>query len=554
MDDIARSMFIMTGNRRNHQNGTMKGGEEEEEESKPFLMMKSGSSSSEDDEHIGADEDQQQRHPYDESSPTKSSKEKATSSLHKHHSMKDRRHHHHQHRGRFEILVVAILTLVFVGFIVWSAFQTTVKNEVKEASDTLRKVGPSVDRCYSLQALAEYDENNNAVVNNDNQQHKCTPSWSSKARDILRAQETLKGLLREENKDVCYTTKNGEQKSCFKNETTGNDVTWRYDARQASLAPSWLLRRNQEFGLWLWPRLKIVLFACPKCGNTQVRELLDAASAVVAETEEEDSMSTRPKGGWSEESDHSWQARESRSKGRFAWMKHNSVAYRYVDVLLKDEEWTTVGIIRHPYERLKSGFAELELRWDRYTSFPEESFQAKAIDILKAGNYWNQPLETRDRAFAFWTDYVLGRFYTVDSESYCMAPMAEAYHLSPIGAFFLHDSNNCVPADDSEEEEEKGPMYIVEHMMDVDELHIDWPKFINGERYQGIWNSTVATKLAAMSEKHGNSHAASTTTLLMTDLLKTNDVFRQSVDEFYNNDFESFGFVKDPSILHRYTR
>ena len=61
----------------------------------------------------------------------------------------------------------------------------------------------------------------------------------------------------------------------------------------------------------------------------------------------------------------------------------------------------------------------------------------------------------------------------------------------------------------------------------------------------------MAEELANMARKHGNSHAGSTNTLLMKELLKDNDAFRESVDAFYSHDFSHFGFVKDPAIIDR---
>ena len=355
---------------------------------------------------------------------------------------------------------------------------------------------------------------------------RCATSRSSRAADILRAQELL-----------------------LRGANGGSISPSAHPADQSSMTPAWVMRRDPSFGLWLWPRLKLVLFACPKCGNSQVRALLNAASEEVQKNEEVDSMGVKPPGGWAKESDHSWQARSPRVDGFHMKETHknllaferNDAAYQYIDEVLADPEWSSLGVIRHPYGRLISGFSELELRWQRFAGDPQQyrgqQFSLSALD--DRSSYWHKEKETSERALAFWTDYVGGNFYLPDPASRCLIPITEAYHLSPVGSFFLKDSSGC----------EASSLYNVNHTIDIDELSRDWPEFIR--HWASYWDAEVAEELANMASKHGNSHAGSTNTLLMKQLLKDNDAFRESVDAFYSHDFSHFGFVKDTAIIDR---
>ena len=357
---------------------------------------------------------------------------------------------------------------------------------------------------------------------------QCATSRSSRASDILQAQQLLQVLPPTNiNDDVDSPA---------------------FATDQASMTPAWVVRRDPSFGLWLWPRLKLVLFACPKCGNSKVRTLLNQASAEVQKTEEEDSMATRPPGGWAKESDHSWQARspiigpgKNQSNKNLLTFEQNDEAYQYIDELLSDRQWSSLGVIRHPYGRLSSGFSELELRWGDYARNPEQyPGQQFSLGVLDdRTSFWHQEIETPDRALAFWTDYIAGNFYFSDPASHCLIPVAEAYHLSPVGSFFLKDSSDC----------EASSLYTVDHTIDIDELSRDWPNFI--QHWADNWDAEVAEKLANKASEHGNSHAGSTNTLIMKQLLKDNAEFRESVDAFYSHDFSHFGFDKDPAIIGR---
>ena len=356
---------------------------------------------------------------------------------------------------------------------------------------------------------------------------QCPTSRSSRASDILKAQELL---LPQINTNI------GVDSSA---STTD----------QASMTPAWVIRRDPSFGLWVWPRLKLVLFACPKCGNSEVRKLLNAASEEVQKNEEEDSMATKPPGGWAKESDHSWQARspiiqlgKNKSNKNLLTFEQNDAAYQYIiDELLSDPEWSSLGVIRHPYGRLSSGFSELELRWGRFANDPEQyPGQQFSLGVLdNKSSFWHQEIETPDRALAFWTDYVAGNFYFPDPASHCLIPVAEAYHLSPVGSFFLKDSSEC----------EESSLYTVDHTIDIDELSRDWPNFI--QHWASNWDAEVAEQLASLASEHGNTHAGSTNTLIMKQLLKDNAEFRESVNAFYSHDFLHFGFEKDPAIIDR---
>lgn len=397
---------------------------------------------------------------------------------------------------------------------------------IDDSSSNVGSKPPWKDQCHDLAALAN-------EPTRSQQDGQCTSSRASRAADILKAQELLMQM-----DDVCFA------------EEGGNNCTVALNPQrkqQAKMSPDWIGRRDPFFGLWLWPRLKLVLFACPKCGNSQVRTSLNRLSEEIQKNEKVDSMQTiQLKGNWTKESDHSWQFTSPRlnignEAGKNALLvEQNPLAYEYVDELLADPEWTSLGVVRHPYERLISGYSELEFRWNRFVTDPEHRGPRtpSSMDILDQGTFWHQPKNTPQRALAFWSELVLGQMHYADSVSRCLLPIAELYHMSPIGAFFLQDASQC----------ETSSLYTTERVIDIAELHNDWPKFI--QHWEGSWNSSVASELARMADKHGNSKAGSPASETMRELLATNDAFRRSFEAFYSHDFTTFGFSKDPSIIH----
>ena len=76
---------------------------------------------------------------------------------------------------------------------------------------------------------------------------QCATSRSSRASDILKAQELL---LQQTNINVDVDS-----------PASTTD--------QASMTPAWVIRRDPSFGLWLWPRLKLELFACPNAATVK---------------------------------------------------------------------------------------------------------------------------------------------------------------------------------------------------------------------------------------------------------------------------------------------
>ncbi|KAL7534270.1 hypothetical protein ACHAWF_004771 [Thalassiosira exigua] len=348
-----------------------------------------------------------------------------------------------------------------------------------------------------------------------NERSQCATSRSSRAAGILKAQKLSKGFV-------------------FPDAS----------ADQASLAPVWALRRDAFFGLWIWPRLKLVLFACPKCGNSQIRSMLSAMSEEVQKSEEEDTMAVKPPGHWirSSQNNHSWAAKDGsiNCKKNILTAQQNDDAYQHVGELFADPQWSSLGIVRHPYDRLTSGYAELEFRWGNFQSARENGnlhqHLAPSMEKLDASTYWHQE-EAKARALAFWSDYVHGNFYVTDPASNCLNPIAETYHLSPIGSFFLKDSGTC----------EAASLFTVDDTIDIDNVSQHWPQFI--KRWDTYWDDDVAEKLVGMANEHGNTKAASVPAQTMKQLLKENTALRESVDAFYNLDFTHFGFVKGSEKL-----
>mmetsp|Transcript_35316 Transcript_35316/g.71533 ORF Transcript_35316/g.71533 Transcript_35316/m.71533 type:complete len:489 (-) Transcript_35316:91-1557(-) len=428
------------------------------------------------------------------------------------------------------IVAMAAVVVVGSGYAFWKAASKGEDSSIAMITSSTKSENskpsqpPKNDKCHDLAGLAGSE-----TSTQDGQ--RCTSMRASTAVDILKAQELLLQM-----DEVCFATAGGDNCTISLNPRR---------RQQVAMSPDWVFRRDPFFGLWLWPRLKLVLFACPKCGNSRVRTMLNSVSEEIQQNEKVDSMILfKPGGKWAKESDHSLQFTSpkmpgERSRKNAIIFEQNPLAYEYVDELLADPEWTSLGITRHPYERLISGYSEIESRWNRMLAEPG-GFAKFGLDFVDQGAFRRQPIDTSQRALAFWSEFVLGQFYDPNSLSQCLLPISEVYHMSPIGAFFLRDSSQC----------ESSSLYTTEHTIDIDELHNDWPKFI--KNWESSFNKTMASKFATMATKHSNSKAGSNTSATMKSLLISNDVFRKSVDSFYSRDFTRFGFKKDISVVTSY--
>lgn len=383
----------------------------------------------------------------------------------------------------------------------------------------------------------------NEVSDKTNKENECISVKAQRAADLWRAQSILldKGV-------VCVVNEKGGQiitgRVSTNIEQTECSVSIKIaDEQRLITSPDWVHHRDSSFGLWIYPRLKLVLFACPKCGNSEVRILLDKVSDFVESGEAEDGMKKNVqsmRGKWKVEGKHSFQAVALNAK-------ESIEALDYVDDLMVNGEWTSLMIVRHPYKRLVSGFVELEFRWG--TEFNDivrdknGGYREQSMAELEEGSFWHLPLESSERALAFYAEFILSRFAfeATDADGGCAKPIAEAYHIHPMHSFFLRDANQC---------DESSAYFNAEHTFDADALHMEWPAFI--KRWEQHWNSTVAEKFSHMAAEHKNTKALNPNAKAMKDLLGNNQAFKESVDTLFSSDFEMYGFQTDLAILDNY--
>ena len=160
----------------------------------------------------------------------------------------------------------------------------------------------------------------------------------------------------------------------------------------AGKTPEWIARRVPNYGIWLYPRLKLILFSCPQCGNSESRTMLTVLSSMKQRTTVGDANQpnvlnwTVPVGAWIQESADSWKLDGSfkgeGGRGMSGGNKATVDAFRLVRELLLGQgkgnggKWSSLSIVRHPYERFVQAYAELEANWSR---LPDNAPQLKVL-------------------------------------------------------------------------------------------------------------------------------------------------------------------------------
>ena len=395
-------------------------------------------------------------------------------------------------------------------------------------------------KCERLDELVQQSRNNDKAKRED----ECISAKAQRAADLRRARSILLdqgGICLVNDKggpiDTSVMSTNVEPSEC-----SGISIKIA-DEERLNISPDWVHHRDSSFGLWIYPRLKLVLFACPKCGNSEVRILLDKVSSFVEPGEDEDGMKKNVqsmRGEWKAEGKHSFQAIAQNPEEGIG-------ALEYVDDLMANTEWTSLMIVRHPYKRLVSGFVELEYRLG--TEFRDivrdknGGYREQSMAELEEGSFWHLPLASSERALAFYSEFIFGRFALAmtDADDGCAKPIAEAYHVHPMHSFFLRDANQC---------DESFAYFNAEHTIDADALHAEWPAFI--KRWEQHWNATVAETFSRMAGEHKNTKALNPNAKTMKDLLGSNKAFKESVDALFSFDFDRYGFRRDLAILDNY--
>lgn len=313
--------------------------------------------------------------------------------------------------------------------------------------------------------------------------------------------------------------------------------------------PVWTTRRTPHFGVWVYPKLRLVLTACPKCGNTQVRSALSSLSRHAAPTPGTLRAARRLKDvGFRRADDESWaipnaavwRVRMADSAHKSGWdagahAMHNdgwdarvTRAFAHVQRLLRPRPhahsaYKSLVLSRHPYSRLISGYSELESRW-------REQVEKGARDVMRAVQkrpFWSLPRGTPQRFAAWWADVVLGHLFTGPTPHGCLLPVHELYHVLPTVASFLRtwaSENEYICAD---------------AFVDADEVSAQWPALLTA---MGFNASDPVLNQLMVGRK--NSWRGSTTSQVAYRRLATDGALRASVSAFYAQDFACLGYAE----------
>eukprot|EP00563_Minutocellus_polymorphus_P001142 CAMPEP_0181041936 /NCGR_PEP_ID=MMETSP1070-20121207/11873_1 /TAXON_ID=265543 /ORGANISM="Minutocellus polymorphus, Strain NH13" /LENGTH=608 /DNA_ID=CAMNT_0023120097 /DNA_START=28 /DNA_END=1854 /DNA_ORIENTATION=+ len=312
--------------------------------------------------------------------------------------------------------------------------------------------------------------------------------------------------------------------------------------------PDWIVRRIPDFGIWLYPRLKLILFSCPKCGNSESRTMLTVLSSMrqrtsVGDANQPDVLNwTVPMGAWQQESTDSWKLAGSfkgaGGKGMSGGDKETADAFRLVRELLLGQgkgnggKWSSLSIVRHPYERFVEAYAELEALWSR---LPDSAPQHK---VLEGRPFYKMPVGSWERVQAFFADYVLGYLSVRDGTSNCLVSMLpELYSVVPTAAGYLRTGTGS------------GAYYNADTIISIDQVHQAWPDLLESWGFGSNDPALVELADVHLSSTGYGYLSGSDAAKAAQDLLASDEAFRSSIDAFYAQDFSCFGFQKGQKVL-----
>mmetsp|Transcript_22141 Transcript_22141/g.48234 ORF Transcript_22141/g.48234 Transcript_22141/m.48234 type:complete len:656 (+) Transcript_22141:173-2140(+) len=315
--------------------------------------------------------------------------------------------------------------------------------------------------------------------------------------------------------------------------------------------PDWIKRRVPDYGIWLYPRLKLILFSCPKCGNSESRTMLTVLSSMRQRTQVGDANLpdvlnwTVPAGSWEQESTDSWRLAGSfkggGGKGMTGGDEGTVDAFKLIHELLVGQgsgnggRWSSLSIVRHPYERFVEAYAEIEALWSR---LPDNAPQRKVLD---ARPFSKMPVGSWERVQAFFADYVLGYLSVKDGPSGCLVPtLPELYNIIPTAPGYLRTGTGS------------GAYFSADRIISIDQIHSAWPDLLDS------WGFTSKDpELVELADVHLNAggsgsygyYSGSDAAKAARDLLASDDEFRHSIDAFYAQDFSCFGFQEGQEVL-----
>ena len=319
----------------------------------------------------------------------------------------------------------------------------------------------------------------------------------------------------------------------------------------AGQMPDWIKRRVPDYGVWLYPRLKLILFSCPKCGNSESRTMLTVLSSMRQRTQVGDANLpdvlnwTVPAGSWEQESTDSWRLagsfRGPGGKGMTGGDEGTVDAFKLIHELLVGDgsgnggRWSSLAIVRHPYKRFVEAYAEVEALWSR---LPDNAPQRKVID---ARPFSKMPVGSWERVQAFFADYVLGYLSAKDEPSGCLvSTLPELYNIIPTAPGYLRTGTGT------------GAYYSPDRVISIDQIHSAWPDLLDSWGFSS--NDPELVELADVHLNAGGSggygyYSGSEAAKAARDLLASDDEFRSSIDVFYAQDFSCFGFQEGQEVL-----
>ena len=315
--------------------------------------------------------------------------------------------------------------------------------------------------------------------------------------------------------------------------------------------PDWIKRRVPDYGVWLYPRLKLILFSCPKCGNSESRTMLTVLSSMRQRTQVGDANLpdvlnwTVPAGSWVQESTDSWRLAGSfkggGGKGMTGGDEGTVDAFKLIHELLVGEgsgnggRWSSLAIVRHPYERFVEAYAEIEALWSR---LPDKAPQRNVLD---ARPFSKMPVGSWERVQAFFADYVLGYLSAKDGPSGCLvSTLPELYNIIPTAPGYLRTGTGS------------GAYYSADRVISIDQIHSAWPDLLDSWGF-----SSKDPELVELADVHLNAggsgsygfYSGSDAAKAARDLLASDDEVRHSIDAFYAQDFSCFGFQEGQEVL-----
>jgi hypothetical protein len=279
--------------------------------------------------------------------------------------------------------------------------------------------------------------------------------------------------------------------------------------------------QSVDFGVWAYPQLGqrgLILMMCPKCGTIGLRRALVHASLSKLAASKTHREGTDPG--------------PARHRVRCPAIDNCGYSVRCgvrceVQVPIHGpREWKRYGqsevlaVVRDPFRRLVSGYAELHKRWTNLRRSAKFGGEMRAA-LARAS--FTRLAEPRERARAFVADFVMGRLYTPARDARCLNMVREGFHLAPMWHGFFRSFGFDA-------------RYVVAHRaLRIEDVAAAWAPML--ARW-GVVNAS--SSLRGIMGTRLNTHAASAQEAAMREVLN-GTALRAVVRALYAQDFQCLG-------------